>query len=308
VGTGFHPELTGRENIFLNGAILGMRKSEIAGKFDEIVEFAEVEKFLDTPVKRYSSGMYVRLAFAVAAHLDPEILLVDEVLAVGDASFQKKCMGKIGEVAGGGRTILFVSHNMAAVEALCHRAMLLERGRLVLYDETRAVISRYLAEGGAGEATVDTRRHRGRRAKMSPAITGVRILDASGAQSAMLPTGGDVVFEIAVDPGDRRIRYADVSVALFNNFGQQVCKLATWAQSREQWDVNSPSRIRCRWPGCNLAPGVYSFNVGLGSGGVVVDYIDQVTSFEIIPSEKTFPGGRIPPGVIAPRVEWVVDE
>src|SRR5438309_4078520 len=130
VGTGFHPELTGRENIFLNGAILGMTRAEIKKKFDEIVAFAEVEKFLDTPVKRYSSGMYVRLAFAVAAHLDPEILLIDEVVAVGDAEFQKKCLGKMSEVAEGGRTVVFVSHNMNVIEALCGRVLLLEHGKV----------------------------------------------------------------------------------------------------------------------------------------------------------------------------------
>src|SRR3954464_2770306 len=131
VGTGFHPELTGRENIFLNGAILGMKRSEIRVKFDEIVAFSEVEKFLDTPVKRYSSGMYVRLAFAVAAHLEPEVLIVDEVLAVGDAAFQKKCLGKMGEVAKGGRTVLFVSHNMPAIQQLCTRAVVMRAGNVV---------------------------------------------------------------------------------------------------------------------------------------------------------------------------------
>lgn len=146
VGTGFHPELTGRENIFLNGAILGMQRSHIEQKFDEIVAFAEVEKFLETPVKRYSSGMYVRLAFAVAAHLEPEILIVDEVLAVGDASFQKKCLGKIGDVAKGGRTVLFVSHNMAAVKALCSRAMLLENGRITLDGNVDDVVETYLMD------------------------------------------------------------------------------------------------------------------------------------------------------------------
>src|SRR5207244_7224555 len=129
MGTGFHPELSGRENIFLNGAILGMSRREVARKFDDIVDFAEVNRFLDTPVKRYSSGMYTRLAFAVAAHLDPEILLIDEVLAVGDAAFQKKCMKKMGDVAGEGRTLVFVSHNMAAVQAVCGRALLLADGR-----------------------------------------------------------------------------------------------------------------------------------------------------------------------------------
>lgn len=146
VGTGFHPELTGRENIFLNGAILGMKRSHIEHKFDEIVAFAEVEKFLDTPVKRYSSGMYVRLAFAVAAHLEPEILIVDEVLAVGDASFQKKCLGKIGDVAKDGRTVLFVSHNMAAVKALCSRAMLLDGGRVTHDGNVDEVVETYLVE------------------------------------------------------------------------------------------------------------------------------------------------------------------
>jgi lipopolysaccharide transport system ATP-binding protein len=149
VGTGFHPELTGRENIFLNGAILGMSRQEIAKKYDEIIDFAEVEKFLDTPVKFYSSGMYVRLAFAVAAHLDPEILVVDEVLAVGDAAFQRKCLGKLGENAESGRTVLFVSHNMAAINRLCRRALLLDKGRLIADGPATEITAKYLA--GAAE-------------------------------------------------------------------------------------------------------------------------------------------------------------
>ncbi len=147
VGTGFHPELSGRENIFLNGAILGMSRREIRQKFDEIVSFAEVERFLDTPVKRYSSGMYVRLAFAVAAHLEPEILIVDEVLAVGDATFQKKCLGKMGEVAGSGRTVLFVSHNLPVVRALCRSAVLLCEGRMVRHGDVQSVATEYLQTG-----------------------------------------------------------------------------------------------------------------------------------------------------------------
>ena len=148
VGTGFHPELTGRENIFLNGAILGMTRAEIKRKFDEIVAFAEVEKFVDTPVKRYSSGMYVRLAFAVAAHLEPEILVVDEVLAVGDAEFQKKCLGKMRDAAQGGRTVLFVSHNMAAVARLCSKSLLLNKGRLAAYGATSDIINTYVSKLG----------------------------------------------------------------------------------------------------------------------------------------------------------------
>src|SRR5579864_2419589 len=145
VGTGFHPELSGRDNIFLNGAILGMRRTEIARKFDEIVAFAELEKFIDTPVKRYSSGMYMRLAFAVAAHLELEILLVDEVLAVGDASFQKKCLGKMGQVSRDGRTILFVSHNMAAVKALCRKAILIKDGVVAASGTVAEVADNYLS-------------------------------------------------------------------------------------------------------------------------------------------------------------------
>jgi len=154
VGTGFHPELTGRENIYMNGAILGMRKVEIDRKFDEIVAFAETEKFLDTPVKRYSSGMYVRLAFAVAAHLEPEILLVDEVLAVGDAAFQKKCLGKMGEVAKGGRTVLFVSHNMGAIGNLCSRVFCLDAGHLVLQGLPREVIAEYSTKFQSSQGVV----------------------------------------------------------------------------------------------------------------------------------------------------------
>jgi lipopolysaccharide transport system ATP-binding protein len=148
VGTGFHPELTGRENIYLNGSILGMKKREIDTKFDEIVKFAEIEKFLDTPVKRYSSGMYVRLAFAVATHLEPEILIIDEVLAVGDAAFQKKCLGKMGEVAKEGRTVLFVSHQMNAIKSLCSRCLLLSRGNLIDDGNSQKIIKKYLHEDG----------------------------------------------------------------------------------------------------------------------------------------------------------------
>jgi lipopolysaccharide transport system ATP-binding protein len=155
VGTGFHPELTGRENIFLNGAILGMSRAEIIRKFDDIVSFAGVERFLDTPVKRYSSGMYVRLAFAVAAHLEPEILIVDEVLAVGDAEFQKKCLGKMHEVSRGGRTVLFVSHNMGAIQTLCSRAVWLDQGQVRFDGEAGDGINRYLAQSGTAGAVTD---------------------------------------------------------------------------------------------------------------------------------------------------------
>jgi lipopolysaccharide transport system ATP-binding protein len=153
VGTGFHPELTGRENITLNGAILGMTRAEIKTKFDDIVEFSEIARFLDTPVKRYSTGMYVRLAFAVAAHLDPEILLVDEVLAVGDTAFQKKCLGKMGDIARGGRTVVFVSHNLTAINRLCDRVVLLDRGSLMMDGDAEVVTAAYIG-GSEGEASL----------------------------------------------------------------------------------------------------------------------------------------------------------
>jgi lipopolysaccharide transport system ATP-binding protein len=193
VGTGFHPELTGRENIFLNGAILGMTRAEITKKFDEIVAFAEVEKFLDTPVKRYSSGMYVRLAFAVAAHLEPEILVIDEVLAVGDAEFQKKCLGKMESVAKGeGRTVLFVSHNMAAVRSLTAKTLVLDAGRLIRASATQDAIDHYVnvvtkARNGSTQVW-----GRGKHT----AIKAVRLLDESGAETTSRLSGAPLIFEI----------------------------------------------------------------------------------------------------------------
>ncbi|MGL4649338.1 MAG: ABC transporter ATP-binding protein, partial [Caldilineaceae bacterium] len=192
VGTGFHPELTGRENIYLNGAILGMTKRDIERHFDEIVAFAEVEQFLDTPVKRYSSGMYMRLAFAVAAHLEPEVLVVDEVLAVGDAAFQKKCLGKMSEVAKGGRTVLFVSHNMSAVKSLCANAVLLSRGRLMDYGPSDAVVQRYLEEGI--DLGGDILRHAPRQGNGRLRLTGFHLEDPSGRDQADAETGQPIAF------------------------------------------------------------------------------------------------------------------
>jgi lipopolysaccharide transport system ATP-binding protein len=188
VGTGFHPELTGRENIFLNGAILGMTRAEIRRKFDEIVAFAEIERFLDTPVKRYSSGMYVRLAFAVAAHLEPEILLIDEVLAVGDADFQKKCLGKMEDVSQGGRTVLFVSHNMAAVSSLTKRSVVFDSGRVEFIGPTLAAIQRYAQ---SRNSVADERMTRGRGAHT--AILQARFVDGRG-NTVKQYTSGDPIF------------------------------------------------------------------------------------------------------------------
>ena len=195
VGTGFHPELTGRENIYLNGAILGMKRAEIDRKFDAIVAFAEVEQFLDTPVKRYSSGMYMRLAFAVAAHLEPEILIVDEVLAVGDAEFQKKCLKKMGDVTEEGRTILFVSHNMGAVQTICRRALLLDHGRLKRFGPTEEVVAEYLKVGEAAEgAPLAERRDREGDGRFR--FEEFRVLDSRGRPAGRMVTGEDCYLRI----------------------------------------------------------------------------------------------------------------
>lgn len=192
VGTGFHPELTGRENIFLNGAILGMTRAEIRAKFDEIVAFAEVDKFLDTPVKRYSSGMYVRLAFAVAAHLEPEILIVDEVLAVGDAEFQKKCLGKMEQIRESGRTVIFVSHQMASVAALTSRCLLLSEGKVIEFGPTKQVLNSYLKQGGFSTSP----RYLGKPNKNGAWIKEAVLKSADGKMNANFLTYEDVVLEI----------------------------------------------------------------------------------------------------------------
>jgi lipopolysaccharide transport system ATP-binding protein len=219
VGTGFHPELTGRENIFLNGAILGMTRSEIKRRFDEIVAFAEVERFLDTPVKRYSSGMYTRLAFAVASHLEPEIMIVDEVLAVGDAQFQKKCLGRMGEVSREGRTILFVSHNMSAIKSLCTRGILIEGGRITHDGTTDEVVNRYLAAGSgmAGTGVIPDNAPRYSDAKNEARVRSVRLTGLDGRDVNQLYFGQpfrvgvtcdvmkpfeDVHFEISISTPD----------------------------------------------------------------------------------------------------------
>jgi lipopolysaccharide transport system ATP-binding protein len=210
VGTGFHPELTGRENIFLNGAILGMTRAEMKRQFDAIVAFAEVDQFLDTPVKRYSSGMYVRLAFAVAAHVDPEILVIDEVLAVGDAQFQRKCLGKIRDVSKAGRTVLFVSHNLAAVQSLCRSAMLLERGRMVFTGTAQDAVAAYLRSAG-GDADEQSGR------SLSPSLS----LASAGISPAVVRSGGSATFRIEIDAADDEV-VSDLALLVHAPNGERV--------------------------------------------------------------------------------------
>lgn len=197
VGTGFHPELSGRENVFLNGAILGMSKKEIAAKFDEIVEFSGVEKFIDTPVKRYSSGMYVRLAFAIAAHLEPDILIVDEVLAVGDIEFQKKCLGKMGEVAGNGRTILFVSHSMAAVRTLCTRGLVLSGGKVSFDGDVNEAVAHYedMMRGAGFDESSELANADVRRGLGQVRFSSIKISGVNGVEKYDFSRGEDIIFE-----------------------------------------------------------------------------------------------------------------
>jgi lipopolysaccharide transport system ATP-binding protein len=220
VGTGFHPELTGRENVFLNGAILGMKRAEIARKFDDIVAFAEIEKFIDSPVKVYSSGMYMRLAFAVAAHLDPEILIVDEVLAVGDAAFQKKSLGKMEEVAQGGRTILFVSHNMAAIEALTHRCIYLDRGRIKMFDDTRAAVAAYRAASVPANGDADLDRWTDRRTSGQSRIVKFECTRADGEAAHTFAPREPIRFRVAVR-FDEAVT-ADVSITVEADWEQPL--------------------------------------------------------------------------------------
>lgn len=278
VGTGFHPELTGRENVFLNGAILGMSRREIARKFDEIVVFAEVEKFLDTPVKYYSSGMYTRLAFAVAAHLEPEILIVDEVLAVGDVEFQKKCLGKMGEVARGGRTVLFVSHNMAAVQSLCRTAVLLERGRVRQFGPAPETVRAYLASSQGLEAQFSTT---GRRSQPTNCEIIAAWLERDGARTETLLFGdrADIVLVVRLK---EHARFA-VELILRQQDGLPVAFAPSglalgWELDRGPGEVT----VRCRLPAARLASGGYSVDLITAlSGTQFLDYIESGLTFSV---------------------------
>ena len=274
VGTGFHPELTGRENIYLNGAILGMKRSEIDQRFDEIVAFSEIEKFLDTPVKRYSSGMYVRLAFAVAAHLEPEILVVDEVLAVGDAAFQKKCLGKMGDVAREGRTVLFVSHNMAAVENLCSGAMLLDEGHLIHQGGVLQLITYYLqtvlASTTEGVALVE-RKDRSGNARIR--LTNFHIEDAQGNKLSTARSGMDVGFVFGFECSDQEIpRKVDVGFSIHSSNGQTLLVLYSSYLGETFDEVPSTGAFRCLVPKLPLSAGHYRVGARITVGGEEADW------------------------------------
>jgi lipopolysaccharide transport system ATP-binding protein len=294
VGVGFHQELTGRENIYLNGAIFGMSRREIARKFDEIVAFAEVDSFLDTPVKRYSSGMYVRLAFAVAAHLEPEILLVDEVLAVGDAAFQKKCLGKMDEVSRSGRTVLFVSHNMATIINLCTRALVLDHGRLVFEGPCEDGVGLYVKGCNADSASeVDLGDHPRRRAGSTPILGRIRLRGADGSPADQIPCGQPIEIELEVDPRCT-ISRPHFAVGFEDMLGCRLFTAATYLTDSWSPKGRPPRRVTCRIEQLPLTPGRYSISLNAGPREWVwTDVIDQAVWFDVL--ENDFYGnGRIP--------------
>jgi len=281
VGTGFHPELSGRENIFLNGAILGMTRPEIQRKFDEIVAFAELEKFLDTPVKRYSSGMYMRLAFAVAAYLDPEILVVDEVLAVGDAMFQKKCLGRMRDISSEGRTVLFVSHNMAAIRSLCSRGILLSGGRKVFEGTANECVDHYLAEvtkNAVNEVDLDKVR---RASGVDPALK-IRKLRLASRDGRPLVRSGEpleveLVFSVS-EPLEEIV--IGVNVVSADNVQIMECRSSHSYGAIDRLEPGNYA-ITCRIDQNVLSPGLYLMNVGARCASKLLDHVPQAMTFEV---------------------------
>jgi lipopolysaccharide transport system ATP-binding protein len=282
VGTGFNPDLTGSENIYLNGTILGLTKKEIDARYDDIIEFSGIEKFIETPVKRYSSGMKVRLAFAVAAHLNPEILIIDEVLAVGDAEFQKKCLGKMQEVAGQkGRTVLFVSHDLAAVKKLCHRAILLEHGQLIKEGATSAVIDHYLKSNVADTDTFsleDVKRAKGDNRFM---ITGYTLLNENDEKISIAECGRDLRIQLHY-----KVREAGPDPIVILRVKDNLDQLLFICLSRNSYDgvmkLNKEEGfITCIIPKLPLLPGLYSIDICLKYGSDITDEIDSAIRLEV---------------------------
>ncbi len=284
VGTGFHPELTGRENIYLNGAILGMKRAEINRKFDEIVSFAEVEQFIDTPVKRYSSGMYVRLAFAVAAHLEPDILLVDEVLAVGDAAFQKKCLGRMGDVAREGRTVLFVSHNLNAIQRLCPYSILMQQGQIGAYQDTSQVIVRYLRDGSSAtspEVPIDLLSTRGRRGSGQARF--VSMLYSSGEPKAdcQFYSNGPADFQLCIASNAAR-NVTSLAVTFYDRYGTKLVNADTVSLGQPVVLSQGENQVRLHLDHLYLKPGTYVVGLWLANMGEALDWIESACEVEVI--------------------------
>ena len=291
VGTGFHPDLTGRENVQLNGAILGMSRAEIAHKFDAIVEFADVTGFLDTPVKRFSSGMRMRLAFAVAAHLDPDILVIDEVLAVGDVAFQNRCLGKMDEVARSGRTVLFVSHNMAAVEGLCGRAILLDGGRIATSGDVRQVIGRYLADAMAPRAHSEG--PLAESADGSLVVRSLELLDLDDAPLGAVQTGQSFALRLGLEAREP-LRNASVQIALNDPLGARVAVLGSQFAGEPMQIPRGESRVVCLVQDLPLVPALYPMELKVLRGGEAVVFERRVADLPVEGGDF-FKSGRLPP-------------
>ncbi len=302
VGTGFHPELTGRENIYLNGTVLGMRKKEVDNKFDEIVDFSGMEKFLDTPVKRYSSGMRVRLAFAVAAHLEPEVLIIDEVLAVGDVSFQQKCLGKMGEVATQGRTVLFVSHNMGAVSELCGRVIWLDQGWVRSDGAAADIVSEYLSNG--------VKRHdvwicpEAEKRGSNIELVAARVLSAANDATTIVAFNKQFNIEIAYDVL-QPVRGASVAMRLLDAMGNILW--TSWDTDTAQWNalVREPGTYisTCTIPSKLLRPGQYYLSLGVVTGRRKSWY-QKVLTFEVSPQGYRINVNRA--GILTPHLDWKI--
>jgi lipopolysaccharide transport system ATP-binding protein len=311
VGTGFHPELTGRENIFLNGAILGMTQREIRGKFDEIVAFAEVDRFLDTPVKRYSSGMYVRLAFAVAAHLEPEILIVDEVLAVGDAEFQKKCLGKMSEVAGGGRTVLFVSHNLAAVEALCDTCVGLDHGTIFQKGSAVEVISSYGKTAQKIRGEVDLTSITNRQGRGLARFARLYLTDASGNQIDCAKVGQHLEICLEISGIDTKRRSARLGLSFSTATGALLFICATETIPGASFTVGGGDIVRTVIPNLPLGAGHYQLGLFLECNGVVDDWIVDELELQVMDGDFFGSGRNAPQGwdgrSVLVKHHWAID-
>lgn len=305
VGTGFHPELTGRENIFLNGAIMGMRKKEIQSRFDEIVSFSGVEKFLDTPLKHYSSGMQLRLAFSVAAHLEPEILIIDEVLAVGDAEFQKKCMGKMESVAGSGKTILFVSHNLAALNSLCAKSVLLEKGKLIASGTTSEVIDRYLNMNYSADKDIQKGVIEIPQVASQSIIKRIKFFN-EGRLSSHFTSGckSEIVIECE---SEKEIQNPVIGIVISDHFGMDMIGINNKHYGIPLPSLNGKTAFRIAMHKLPLTSGNYKLSVFLGNGISDIESVTDAATFHV--EARDVSGNGILPlerinRIFTPDVTW----
>jgi len=295
VGTGFHPELTGRENVYLNGAILGMTRAEVTHKFDEIVSFAEIEAFVDTPVKRYSSGMYVRLAFAVAAHLEPEILIVDEVLAVGDAAFQQKCIGKMGEVNTQGKTVIFVSHNMATLSSLCNTGVVLSDGRVAgVKCSVDEAVDGYVSEASAvAQKQISLRTDRKGEGKIR--LTGLSILAGDRAERELYISGEPLTFRIRYEckPGIS-LQGVEFGITVYHSRRGWVTHLSNTLVNSPYRDIQEEGFVECHLEKLSLSEGVYFLNAIIKQQNTVQDWIQEAKVLHVLDGDYFGTGRSIP--------------